>query len=120
MEQIFRAAVNSFNGLLSATRSEAAFRKELVAFAFSVPLAFIIGRDGWTRLLLIVTVLFVLVVELLNSAIEKLADRVTAAPDPLIGRVKDMASAAVGLTIVIAGLVWLLAIGERLLQGLQG
>ncbi len=118
MQQIFRAAVNSFNGLISAARSEAAFRQELVALAFAVPLAFIVGKNGWTRLFLIVVVLLVLVVELLNSAIEKLADRITDAPDPLIKRVKDMASAAVGVTIVIAVLVWLLAIADRLIQGL--
>ena len=55
-----------------------------------------------------------LIVELLNTAIEKLADRVTHEHDPLIGRVKDMGSAAVGLTLALAGLVWLLAIWERI------
>ena len=85
--------------------------------AIGVPLAFVAGKDGWTRLLLIVTILLVLVVELLNSAIEKLADRVTGVHDPLIKRVKDMASAAVGVMIVIAALVWLYAVGERLIQG---
>jgi diacylglycerol kinase (ATP) len=117
VQQILRATVNSFNGLLAAMRSEAAFRQELVALALAVPLAFFIGKDGWTRLLMIAAVLLVLIVELLNSAIEKLADRVTPAPDPLIKRVKDMASAAVGVTIVVAGLVWLYAVGERLIQG---
>jgi diacylglycerol kinase (ATP) len=59
-------------------------------------------------------VLAVMIVELLNTAIEKLADRVTLEHDPIIGRVKDMGSAAVGLTLLIAALVWLLAIWERL------
>jgi diacylglycerol kinase (ATP) len=54
-----------------------------------------------------------MVVELLNTAIEKLADRITLEHDPIIGRVKDMGSAAVGLTLLIAGAVWLLAIWER-------
>ncbi len=55
-----------------------------------------------------------LVVELLNTAIEKLADRVNLAVDPQIGRVKDMGSAAVGLTLLIAAATWLLALAELL------
>jgi diacylglycerol kinase (ATP) len=53
------------------------------------------------------------VVELLNTAIEKLSDRVTPAIDPQIGRVKDMGSAAVGLMLLVAGAVWLLTLAER-------
>ena len=56
----------------------------------------------------------VLVVELLNTAIEKLADRLTTDHDPQIGRVKDMGSAAVGVALVTAGLFWLFAIAERM------
>ncbi len=57
---------------------------------------------------------FVLVVEILNTAIEKLADRVNLAVDPQIRRVKDMGSAAVGLALLIAGMTWLLTLAERL------
>jgi diacylglycerol kinase (ATP) len=56
----------------------------------------------------------VLVVELLNTAIEKLADRLTTEHDPQIGRVKDMGSAAVGVALVMAGLFWLFALVERM------
>jgi diacylglycerol kinase (ATP) len=63
---------------------------------------------------MIVVVIAVMVVELLNTAIEKLADRVTREHDRLIGRVKDMGSAAVGLTMLIGGAVWLLAIWQRI------
>jgi diacylglycerol kinase (ATP) len=59
-------------------------------------------------------VLLLLAVELLNTAIEKLADRLTREHDPQIGRVKDMGSAAVGVALLIAGLTWLFAIAERL------
>ena len=55
-----------------------------------------------------------LVVELLNTAIEKLADRLTTDHDPQIGRVKDMGSAAVGVALVMAGLFWLFALAERM------
>ena len=65
-------------------------------------------------LALLGVVVFVLVVELLNTAIEKLADRVNLAIDPQIGRAKDMGSAAVGLALLIAGITWLLALAERL------
>jgi diacylglycerol kinase (ATP) len=57
---------------------------------------------------------FLLIVELLNTAVEKLADRLTREIDPEIGRVKDMGSAAVGLALLMAITVWLLALAERL------
>ena len=113
MDRLLRATINTWNGLLAAARSEAAFRQELVALIVAVPLAFIVAEAAWKRLALIGVVVFVLVVELLNTAIEKLADRVNTAIDPQIGRVKDMGSAAVGLALIVAGLAWLLAIAER-------
>ena len=66
------------------------------------------------RVELVATVALVLVVELLNTAIEKLSDRLTTEHDPQIGRVKDMGSAAVGVALVTAGLFWLFAIAERI------
>jgi diacylglycerol kinase (ATP) len=63
---------------------------------------------------LVAVVVLVLVVELLNTAIEKLADRLTTDHDPQIGRVKDMGSAAVGVALVMGGLFWLFAIAERI------
>lgn len=93
--------------------SEAAFRQEVVLLLIAVPLAFVIATDNWRRLTLVSVVVLVMVVELLNTAIEKLADRVTQDRDPVIGRVKDMGSAAVGLSLVVAGLFWLLALWER-------
>ena len=112
MERLLRATINTWHGLLAAARSEEAFRQELVALVLAVPLAFLLAEETWKRLALVGVVVFVLVVELLNTAIEKLADRVNLAIDPQIGRVKDMGSAAVGLAIVIAGVTWLLALGE--------
>ena len=72
-----------------------------------------VGETAWTRLTLIGVVVFILVVELLNTAIEKLADRVTTAIDPQIGQVKDIGSAAVGLALLMAGAAWLIALAER-------
>ena len=113
MERLLRASVNSWNGLRFALRSEEAFRLELAVFVPAVPIAFLIAQDVWLRLALIGVLLLVFVVELLNTAIEKLCDRVNLEIDPQIGRVKDMGSAAVGLALLIAGLTWLLALAER-------
>jgi diacylglycerol kinase (ATP) len=116
MQRFIRACYNTWNGFLAAARSEAAFRQELVVLVLSVPLAFVLAVEPWKRLALIAAIVFVMVVELLNTAIEKLADRVTLEPDPRVGVVKDMGSAAVGAALFIAGLTWLLAIGEWILR----
>jgi diacylglycerol kinase (ATP) len=78
-----------------------------------VPLAFFIAADAWKRLTLIGVILLLMAVELLNTAIEKLSDHVTPHHHDAIGRIKDMASAAVGLSLLLAGLVWLVALVER-------
>ena len=113
MERLLRATVNTWKGLIAATRSEEAFRQELVALAFAVPLAFVVADDAWKRVALIGVVLLLLAVEMLNTAIEKLADRLTTEHDPQIGRVKDMGSAAVGIILLLAGMIWVLALAER-------
>jgi diacylglycerol kinase (ATP) len=112
--RLWRATLNSWAGLKAAARSEAAFREELVALALGVPLALFITPLAWKRLALIGVLLLLLTVELLNTAIEKLSDHVTATQHPDIGRVKDMGSAAVGTALLIAGCAWLLAIAEWL------
>ena len=113
MERIFRATLNTLNGLRAAASSEAAFRQEIFLLVLSVPLAILIATDNGMRLLLIAMVVVVMVVELLNTAIEKLADRLTTEHDPQIGRVKDMGSAAVGIILLLAGMIWVLALAER-------
>ncbi len=112
MERIWRATVNSWNGLIAVTRSEAAFRQELGLLAIGVPLAFFLTADMARRFALIGVLVFLLIVELLNTAIEKLSDRVTSKTDPAIKRVKDMGSAAVGLSLLAAGAVWIWAVVE--------
>jgi len=114
LSRMWRATVNSRNGLAFAFRSEQAFREEVVALVLAVPLAWLVGVTPVRKIELICVVLLLMVVELLNTAIEKLADRLTTAYDLQIGHVKDMGSAAVGVTLVIAGAVWLFAIAERM------
>jgi diacylglycerol kinase (ATP) len=112
--RFWRATINTRNGLAFAIRSEQAVREELVALALAVPLAWLVGSTAMRCVELIAVVVLVLVVELLNTAIEKLADRLTTELDPQIGRVKDMGSAAVGVALVMAGLFWLFALAERI------
>jgi diacylglycerol kinase (ATP) len=112
--RFWRATINTRNGLAFAIRSEQAIREELIALVLALPAAWLIGATTMRRVELIVAVAFVLVVELLNTAIEKLSDRLTTDHDPQIGRVKDMGSAAVGVSLVLAGLFWLFALAERM------
>jgi diacylglycerol kinase (ATP) len=111
--RFWRATVNSRNGLAFAIRSEQAIREELGALVLALPLAWLIGATLMRRIELVAAVGLVLIVELLNTAIEKLADRLTTEHDTQIGRVKDMGSAAVGVTLIMAGLFWIFAIVER-------
>jgi diacylglycerol kinase (ATP) len=114
MLRLWRATINTRNGLAFAIRSEQAVREELVALLISLPLAWVIGTTAMRRIELVTAVIMVLVIELLNTAIEKLADRLTTDHDLQIGRVKDMGSAAVGVALVTAGLFWLFSIAERM------
>ena len=114
LSRMWSATINSRNGLAFAFRSEQAFREETAALVLSLPLAWLIGVTPIRKLELVAVVLLLIVVELLNTAIEKLADRLTTDHDPQIGRVKDMGSAAVGVTLLVTGTVWLFAIAERI------
>jgi diacylglycerol kinase (ATP) len=101
--RLWRATVNTRNGLAFAIRSEQAVREELIALALAVPFAWLVGATVMRRVELVATVALVLVVELLNTAIEKLSDRLTTDHDPQIGRVKDMGSAAANVAAILAG-----------------
>ena len=113
MLRLWKATVNSRNGLIFALRSEQAVREEVGALILAIPLAWVIGATMMRRVELFGAVVLVLVVELLNTAIEKLADRLTTDHDLQIGRVKDMGSAAVGVMLLMAGAFWLFALAER-------
>lgn len=96
----------STKGLAAALRHEAAFRQELLIVIVLIPVAFWLGRSLAEILLLIGPLFLILIVELLNSSIEALADTVTLEHHPMIGRAKDLGSAAVFLTIVLTVLIW--------------
>ncbi len=114
MLRLWRATINSRNGLIFAARSEQAIREELVALLLAIPAAWLVGATVMRRVELVCAVGLILAVELLNTAIEKLADRLTRDHDPQIGRVKDISSAAVGVTLLMSGLFWLFALAERM------
>jgi diacylglycerol kinase (ATP) len=113
----FRRLVNatfySVAGLRSAWRSEAAFRQECVGVLLLVPVAFWLGQNAVERALLLSSCVFVVIVELLNTAIESVVDRVGTDHHELSGRAKDAGSAAVFMSIALALLVWGLIAWER-------
>jgi diacylglycerol kinase (ATP) len=113
VQRLLRATINSWHGLIACARSEAAFRQELALFVVGVPLAFFLTGDTDERFALIGVLFFLLIVELLNTAIEKLADRVTRDTEPAIKRIKDMGSAAVGLSLIAAGVTWIWVVTEK-------
>lgn len=114
MQRLWRATINSWNGLTAVARTEAAFRLELVVLAVAIPLAFVLTDEATRRILLIGSLMLVIVVELINTAVEKLADRLTRKRDREIGQVKDIASAAVGVCLALAAGIWLWALVARL------
>jgi diacylglycerol kinase (ATP) len=100
----------SFDGLAAALRHEEAFRIELACALLFAPLGLWLGANGVERALLAGSVLGVLIVELLNSGIEAAVDRISLENHPLSKRAKDFGSAAVMLSILLAGAVWLLVL----------
>jgi len=106
-ERLLNALRNSFQGLSQAWRCEAAFRYEIYVLIFALPSAWILGDGGVKRALLIGSALLVVVVEVLNSAVETVVDRIGLEHHELSGRAKDLGSAAVFCAIVLALVVWL-------------
>lgn len=96
----------SAQGLAHAWRHETAFRQELILTLAMTPVALWLGRTGYERLLLLGSCLVVLIVELLNSAIEATVDRVGDEHHELSGRAKDLGSAAVFISLVMVAIVW--------------
>lgn len=107
IKRIISAGGFSMKGLASAYQHEAAFRQEVWLAVILIPLGLILGQTWPEKTLLIGSVLVLLIVELLNSAIETVVDRVSEEFHVLSGRAKDMGSAAVFLTMILVGLIWL-------------
>lgn len=104
--RIIKAAGYSWKGLIAAWRNEAAFRQEGVAAVVAIIVACWLDVDAITRVLLIGSVALVMIVEILNSAIEAVVDRIGSEYHELSGRAKDMGSAAVLMAIIVAIFTW--------------
>lgn len=111
--RLVKALGYSLQGLSAAWRHEAAFRLELVLAVVLVPLGLWLGHGAAERVALAGVLVLVLMVELINSAIEALADALTTEFHPLLGRAKDLGSAAVLLSLVLAAATWLCVLAPR-------
>jgi diacylglycerol kinase (ATP) len=107
MKRLWRAFFSTRDGLLWAGRYETAVTQELVVLMVAAPLAFLVSGSGWVRIALIGSVLLVLIVELINTALEKLCDHLAPELNPNIKVVKDLGSAAVFVAILIACAIWI-------------
>jgi diacylglycerol kinase (ATP) len=115
IDRIVHATRNSLNGLRAAYTGESAFRQETWLAVVMLPLSFWLGRTAIEIALLAGTVLLVLIVELLNSAIEAVVDRVSFEWHDLSKRAKDIASAAVLLSLLICAGFWGTIVAQRFL-----
>jgi diacylglycerol kinase (ATP) len=113
LKRLFRAFGSSAKGFTGAYREEAAFRQELLFACIALPLGIWLGHTGVERALLAAPVLLVLIVELLNSAIEATVDRIGLERHVLAGLAKDIGSAAVLLSFILVGVVWVLVLTGR-------
>jgi diacylglycerol kinase (ATP) len=111
--RIVRAFGYSWQGFRYAWREEAAFRQEFCLAVAVVPAGLYLGRSGIERALLVWPMLQILLVELLNSALEAVVDRSGMERHPLAGMAKDMGSAAVLLSFGLLGTVWLLILSDH-------
>jgi diacylglycerol kinase (ATP) len=111
--RIYQATLNTFRGLTWAARSEAAVRQEIAVLAIAIPVGFFLAPNiGW-YVAMIGVLLAIMAVELLNTAIEKMADHVTPEWHSQIGSIKDCGSAAVFCALCLAAMVWIAGVAVR-------
>jgi len=113
LRRIVNATFYSFAGLRCAWRTEAAFRQECVVILILMPIAAWLGHTAVQRVLLVSSCVLVLIVELVNTAVESVVDRVGTDHNELSGRAKDLGSAAVFTSIALAVVVWVSIGWER-------
>jgi len=104
--RMLHALLNSSRGLAYVWKNEAAFRQELMLFVFLTPLAFLISERASDVVLLLLSLWLVLIVEVINTSIEVVVNRIGFEPHELSGVAKDVGSAAVMLSLLVAFLVW--------------
>jgi len=104
--RLWNALGYSRDGIGAAWKNEAAFREEVLLAVVAIPLALYLGRSGGDRALLVGSIILVLIVEILNSAVEAVVDKASPEKHELAKRAKDMGSAAVLLSLINAAAVW--------------
>jgi len=110
MARLKRAITCSSAGFAAAWKNEEAFRQELLLSVVLIPLACWLSQNGMERALLIGSLLLVLIVELLNTAVEVVVNRISTDRHELSGLAKDLGSAAVSMSLVNAGVIWMLVV----------
>lgn len=110
LRRIGNALLCSLHGVAAALRHEAAFRQEVVLAVFLIPAALVLPASGLGKALMIAAVMLVLIVELINSAVEATIDRISLERHPLAKRAKDLGSAAVFISLLNVPVVWLLVL----------
>ncbi|CAN7239547.1 diacylglycerol kinase [Massilia sp. LjRoot122] len=113
IDRILAACRNTRDGLAWAWRSEAAFRQEVVVIAIATVAALLLPVSGFQKLVLVGVLILVLIVEIINSAIEAIVDRISLERHPLSKVAKDMGSAAVALTLLLAVATWAVVLYSR-------
>ncbi len=111
--RIWRSFLNSMRGLREGLATETAIKQEMAIAALGVVLSFLVARDIWTWVALVGSLLLVLCIEFLNTAIERLCDHLHPERHEAIRITKDLASAGVFFAMVLCGLVWLAALWMR-------
>jgi diacylglycerol kinase (ATP) len=114
LTRIIKAAGYSAKGFRAAWKYESAFRQEVVLTVTLMPFAIWLGRDPFEIAVLIASLLLVVIVELLNSAVEAVVDRVGDEPHQLSGRAKDLGSAAVFVSLALVIVVWSAVLWDRI------
>ena len=113
LARIIAAFFNSMQGFKASWVHEEAFRQEVYLFVVAAPLALWLGETSLEKALLVGSLLLVLIVELLNTGIEIVVDRISFERHELSGRAKDVGSAAVLLSLLLAGIVWMAVLLPR-------
>ena len=110
IKRLFFAGYYSWLGIKAGWRSEAAIRQEIIAIAILIPISFWFDISHIERILMILSLLLILIVELINTAVESVVDRIGSEFHQLSGKAKDLGSAAVLLALLTATAVWLLIV----------
>lgn len=115
LRRIYNAFFYSLHGFKACFRTEEAFRQEIYLAVIMIPLAFWVGKGPVEHCLLVGSILLVLIVEMLNTAIERAIDRISFEKHDLSKEAKDMGSAAVFIMLVLAGFIWATIVGGKFL-----